>query len=251
MNLGQLLSYLNFISVKENRGETYKPDNFNINLPRAVERHYNKLIDEYERTRKISGALSAYKVVMGGKNMPLEIDGYGEAIIPSDYNYPSSFLFKYLTEVWNDGVCSTEVSYRPVEFCSDDRFNYRLGSTLELPNKKHPAVTESDGIFRFFPNDLMYVDFTYIAKSETPIFDYYINALGEIVYLPEGSNHVLGAGEVGSSGELAGTTVWSKSVEMTMPSSQHMAISQILLSDIGVNLRDVELIKYAQLMKQE
>jgi hypothetical protein len=305
MTLDQLFKYLNFISTKENSGLTYTPVLFNLNLPIVVRDVYDNYFREYENTGVISDVLSAYLVSMDDNSAPLMIGANGLANKPEDYYHKDSMNYKI---DYDGGV----TEFRPVEVLTSALFNYRKGSKLREPNNRYPICRFLDTVIEFLPKDLQYVDFTYLRSPESPIYDYYINSSGDVVFMPEGTQHYLSTGEEGSQGQttfLTGGEVFtvglstegfplapivdqyhyftdkavtyggntnqtwkfgtdwtvpaiapaydirnyvdSLTVEMIMPDKAHLMIARQMLADIGINLRDQQLLQYAELLKAQ
>lgn len=242
MNLGELLKYVQFLAVKENSGYVYTPEQFNLNLPIVVQEMFNNLVAEYERTKILSDALAPYKVKMGDINAPLMVDSNGHATIPTDYQRWDSFAFKLNSTVGN----STMTEFRPIEFLTKGQYDFRLSSKLRPISQKYPVVTRESDYFLFAPKDLQYVEFSYLKKCETPYYDFYYDIYSNPVYLSPSTSHLLVSPEEGSQGQTSGT-VYSLSVELSLPDFTHPKLALMLLSKVGINIRDTEVIQYAEM----
>ena len=239
MNLGEIYKLINFITSKEQSGNTFSPLEFNSTIKYIVQLLYNEEIDHFAETGSIGDILSPYMVEMGGMNAPLSVDVNGIAVTPQDYQDKISMFYK------------DNFDNRPVIMLDDKSvFDNLLSGTLKKPTHKHPTCVFLNAYIKFAPIDLQFVDFTYFKKVETPVFDYYFDSNGEFIYLPQGMSYTLKAGEEGSQGQTTGV-VKSLSIELLMPDKIHVKIVSKLLSVIGINLSNADIVNYSELMQKK
>jgi hypothetical protein len=233
MNLNELYSYISFIANKEQSGSTFSPQEYNTNL-RAINldwfRNKYGLPEEYmpgrpipkeawEITQKITDDLHKFKVAMGINGVPpMYVNQYGVASIPSDYVHCSSWMYRIIT---NDGNCSYTKDYSAGEVIRDNQIPDRLSDANKMPTKYNPVCVFYSDFIQFYPEDLGSVNFTYLRFPLTPVYDYYIDANYNTIYLPTGTTHTLLAGEVGSAGQTSGV-VTSNTVELEIPEDEHI-----------------------------
>jgi hypothetical protein len=248
MNLQQLLDYVNFLGSKDESGNVYPPERFNLNLPIAIREVYDAFIPFYEKDQKITEIMSTYKVVLGDDLTPhLPVSTRGKAVIPSDFDHHSSLSYPYIASYDSDS--NPIIEYRDVDIVTEAQYQARVGSTLLEPTKYDPVATYYNGYIQFSPYNLISVRMVYLKKPEIPYYDYYIDTNLDHVYLAPGATHTLATGEEGSQGQTTGT-VTSATVELSIHESTHPLIAYILLAKLGINIKDLPLVQYAEMLKR-
>jgi len=238
MNLGELYKFINFIADKEVSGQTMTPEQFNLNL-KAVNLEMLKLKiglpEEYqpgmplpkqalEITQKITEDIRPFKVWYGGPDYPqLPIDSYGRSTFPSDYAYPSSIRHKRYT---NTGCSAYDKEYNSLEILFDDQIGDRLANSIKMPTVKDPVCVFYSDYIQFYPTTLTSVDFTYIRKPVTPIFGY---TLVDDVPVYNAAT----------------------STELEWDEILHVDIARMILSKVGINLKDAEIWQYSETKLQK
>jgi len=235
MNLQELLDYVNTIANKEQRGNTLKPTRYNSILQAVNIRLFNKrlgLPEDYvqqlpvpkmvwEATQKITDDLRRFKVHMGATStMPLTVNTSGDATLPTNYVYPSSLRYKYVSGTVNKPGIAIEV-------LTDAQLGDRLASSIVMPTKKNPVCVFYNTYIKFYPNDLQFVDFTYLRLPNKPVYAYTVDANDNIIYDPDNSTDL----------------EWGE--------ENHTRIADMILREMGINLRDQELQQYAMLMSEK
>lgn len=248
MKLKEIYKYCEFIANKEQRSGILSPDEFNLAMSLSVlsvfkqkyglpEEYqlgapFNKMV--YELTQKISDDLSPFKVWLGRNGtMPLPVSASGEAVIPNDYFHVSSI--RYLLPVIGD--CETDVATKVVEILTDDQFAARLDKEITAPTLKNPVCTFYDGFIQFAPKNLQYVDFVYLRKPATPYLDYYLDPTTDAYVFVDVGVLNTGTGQI------------SKTVELDWAEDTQQDIINNLLSRIGINIREQQMIQYAEMLK--
>jgi hypothetical protein len=246
MNLQQIYDYVEALAVKENSGGTFTPLIFNNQLPVVVREAFGIFRKQYEQTRIISEILSNYEVVLGDELIPhLAVSKYGKAVIPPDLEYMSSITYPYTTSSERG---DPEIEYRPIDELTDDEFAVRESSASLPPTLYDPIMTIRQGYYDFRPKNIMRVKLVYLKKPEIPVYDYYIDANLRLVYLPPNTSHLLGKDETGSAGQVAPATVVSQTVELIMHESTHPLICYMLLMKLGITIKDMPVIQFAELL---
>jgi hypothetical protein len=77
-----------------------------------------------------------------------------------------------------------------------------------------------------------------------PVYDYYIDANFNQIYLAAGATHLLAAGEFGSLGQTSGQTVTSATVELDWNELYVVEFCNEVLSRVGQNLKDEQIKAY-------
>ena len=105
-------------------------------------------------------------------------------------------------------------------------------------------------MINIYPNNITSAEFTYLRKPLTPVYDYYIDANANEVYLLTGTSHTLTTDETGSAGQTSGT-VTSLTVELDWDELFHVVFCNEVLSRVGINLKDGMVEQYINQAKQE
>ena len=253
MTLDQIYQLLNFISTKENSGNTYNIINYEGTLALVIQDIYNDVYKEYERTQYISDILNNYKVVRDEHN-PLEVDSGGYVLLPNDYAHRGSLA--YLHEPNGDNGL-TQAKWDTITVLTDAEFDSRRASELLYPDYDDPIATFRKTKIELLPKDLGFIKLTYLINPEKPYYDYYTDQYGVIIYMPPNTSHTLLAlpnlpypYEESRSGLTTGI-VHSQSIELAMPAFIHTKIITKLLSLIGINLREGDILNFSVLQQQQ
>lgn len=240
MNVGQIFNLVDFISNKEQTGDTLTPDQFSL-IMEAVNIMFFKerygLPEEYqpgqplprqawEITQKMSDDLRACK-----EHQPAwAVDSAGVAQIPSDYIHRSSILKTFIPYTGSQPITTV------VEALTDDEAGGRRSNSITYPTLKNPICVFYKNYIQFFPINIQSVEFTYLRLPKKPFFDYNI-ANDQYVFLPQGQFH-------NGTNLPAGTP--SRTVELEWPEDAHIDFANRIMKYVGINLREDQLINYAQ-----
>jgi hypothetical protein len=230
MDLSELLSFISFICNKEQSGNTMSPSQYNTLLPVANTMLFREKYKYFETSQQFSDALLPFKVWMGKDGVaPLFIDSNGYANIPSDYCHYSSFSYKRVTSTnTGDASCEPTIDYRQIIVLSDQEYDYYKTCGLKRPNFKYPVCNFQNGMIRFLPVNLQQVDFVYLKNPAKPVYAYTFNTVTDY-YDYDVAN----------------------SVQLEWKEPEVLELANIILSMIGINLRESELFTYAQLRESE
>lgn len=139
----------------------------------------------------------------------------GIASYPPDYFGFDSMRYGYQRQI--DGAST--VLWKPVEILTEDQYSDRSGNWIKRPTTKNPVgVIRSDGI-HVYPASIVQVDFAYVRYPVDPEFVY----VQETGYITEGA-----------------------STEYEWPIHLHRDLTMIILSYIGINIREQQLEQYAE-----
>ena len=172
----------------------------------------------YEISKMNSIDLAPFKVVMGNNSMPLKINAYGNALIPSDFYFPSSARYQWVRS-------QILVSWQEVEILDDKTFNKRITSSLMAPSRKHPVANVQNGAIQFVPKDLKFVNFTYLRVPPEPVY---------------GVKYDRGFAE----------SVPATSTELLWSDTNVIDICAIALFDLGIIMNKQEIASYANKVEQ-
>jgi len=140
---------------------------------------------------------------------------------------------------------------RDIPLITHDSFNNMISNLLATPIKKNPVCTIDENNLRIRPTNITSVIINYLRFPATPVFDYYIDANDNVVYLAVSSNHTLTTGETGSAGQTSGTIVYSATVELEFGADFHPEFVQRLVRRLGLPERDQVVLQQGMIDKQE
>jgi hypothetical protein len=261
MTLDFLYKYLLFISNKAVTGNSISPEEFNIALQVANIKHMKVkcgLPESYrpgqpiapqspETTIVITDDIMPFKVHMGSPNVPyMQVDAQGYAPIPPDFFYPMAISYKYFKNV----DCTGSFRLKKVDNLTDQQFDYVAGSFIRKPTLAYPCCNFQAGVIRFLPENIQRVEFVYLRLPATPVYDYYISAEGEHIYMAPGTTHALLAGEEYPTTGATTGTVTSLSVELEWNDTNKLDILSLVMSMLGINMREGALQQFAEMSKQ-
>jgi hypothetical protein len=145
----------------------------------------------------------------------------GVVAYPGDYFGFDAMRYGYQRQV--DG--SPKVIWKAVEPLTEDEYSDRAGNSIKEPTAKNPVcVMRSDGI-HVYPVLIVQVDFNYVRYPVDPVFDY----VQETGYITEGG----------------------APTEYEWPVHLHRDLTMMILSYIGINLREQQLEQYAEQHKAQ
>lgn len=227
MTLMEIFSLIKYIVNKDFSGNIITPDTFK-DLIKVVNidlfRHKYGLPEEYQPGRPVPNEyadvtlkntddLKRFKVSL--PNTPVT---NGILPYPTDYAHRDTLSYNFSKTI--NGVAT--VLPKPVEVLKEAEFSSRNGNYTKRPTTTTPiGVVRSDGI-HVRPITILAVDFSYYRFPATPVFNYQLND-GYITYLP------------------------STSIEYEWPEDEIMTLTKMILSYIGINLREDSVINYAEL----
>lgn len=255
MNLQALLDYILYTANKAQVGGTIAPREYNmllsacnilllkkkIGLPEEYQPGAPFSRQQFESGQSNTDSLSPFKVYMGvAGTMPLSIDSNGYAPVPPDYFYHSALSYLYIPT-----GCDPVPEPRQINIVTDGEWDDLIGNAIKSPTLRYPIANYQAGFIRFAPINLQRAQYIYIRYPNTPVYDYYISADEEEVFLPAGTSHLLAVGETGSQGQVTGTTVNSLTVEPEWNETGKLEIASMILERMGVNMRDMAVIQEA------
>ena len=260
MNNDYLLRFLLFLSNKSVTGNSISPIQFNLALQSGNLRHLKQKIgipesyrpgapfapQQHEITQVLTDDILPFKVHMGAPGtMPLSLDTNGYAPLPTDFFYPSALSYRYFPNT----DCTGDYKLKKIDVLTDQQWDYVIGSYLRPPSLEYPVCNFQHESIRFAPKGMWQVEFVYIKNPTIPVYDYYISADGEYIYLPVGLSHLLATDEEGSAGQTAGNTVISQSVELEWNDVNKLDILTLIMSYLGINMREGALAQFSEQQK--
>ncbi len=159
-----------YIVNEEQSGNGLSPEEFNRLLRVCSQELTRQVFRGYEEGQEVTDNLRRFK--------RMEILSFvdGEADLPSDY-YRKSFLL-----IGGEGEDSGDIW---VEFCDDYDFGFRQTRTLTAPSEDYPIARVGDGVVEILPVSITSGDLYYLKEPDEPLFDYYYDTDGRIVFFEE------------------------------------------------------------------
>jgi len=231
MTLFEIYELIEFICNKDYSGNIMTPDRFQMLIKVANIDLFRKkygLPEEYqpglpipseyaEITLKNMDDLKAFKVPL--IDTPV-IDGV--LPYPSNYAHRDEVIYNF-TKTINGEVVTLP---RPVEILRESQASERRGNYTKRPTTQNPiGIVRSNGI-AIYPETIEAVDFHYYRWPVDPVFSY-VQELGYITY------------------DAVAST------ELEFPRDEHNTIVSMLLTYIGIHLREADIVQYSELKKQK
>jgi len=168
-------------------------------------------------TLKNTDDLKAFKVYV-----PNIVVAAGVLAYPSNYAHRDTITYNYSKTI--HGVAT--ILPKPVEILRENQFSSRNGNYTKRPTTANPiGVMRSDGI-HIRPLTITAVDFNYYRWPIDPVFSYTIGD-GYITYNA------------------------STSVEFEWVVDEHLTLVRMMLEYLGVNLRESDIVQYANTKIQQ
>ena len=236
VNVNDVLKFVNFVTNKETDGNTMTAEQYNT-LLKSVNMDFFKyrygLPERYqagqplppiswEVTQKITDALRAFKVRTGVDIAAVTLDNLGRWTIPSNYVHYSSIGRVDVTSVACDEF---DEDVHDIEVLSDAQVNGRLANSITKPTAIDPCCVFYNSYIQFYPKNISGVTITYLRMPVTPVYGYTLDVNDEQIYNP------------------------ATSVHFEYPEDCFTDIARMVLSYNGINLREQDVIQYAEMQK--
>ena len=232
MTLFDMYELMELILNKDYSGNMLTPDRFNqlikvVNIDKFKQKF--GLPEQYQPGRPIPKEYAEITLKNSDDlrrfKSPLLINTPCPAgLLPYPANYAHRDEIYYNQTVTIDGAAT--VMPRPVEILRESQLSARRGSYTKGPSLRHPVgVMRSNGI-QIYPTTIANVDFTYWRWPVEPVFSY-LQHEGYITYHD------------------------AASVEFEWPVDVHMDLVRMMLEYMGVNLREADIVQYANTKIQQ
>ena len=225
MTLFEIFSLIEYIGNKDFSGNVIPPDRFNQLIKVVSIEHFREkygLPEEYQPGRPIPAEfaditikntddLKAFKMPLFGRAVANGILGY-----PGDYAHRDTFVYNFSKTI--NSVAT--IFPRPIEVLREAEFASRNGNYTKRPTTYNPiCVLRSDGV-HIRPITITSVDMFYYRFPVDPVFLY-----------DEADGYI--TDKVGS-------------VQFEFPKDEGYTLTKKILSLVGINLREDQLIQYAE-----
>lgn len=175
------------------------------------------------------------------KHMSNHLLSYENGYTPYNIITPSDFLiensFRYI-DINNN--------YYPVKLVSYADFTDMMSNFLMPPiNENYITYKGFSEIYTMqpsFSNGTFHM--VYYKKPETPFLDYYINSVGENIFLDVGESVSISGGSQYRDGTTSGTKI-SQTIELDIPDVYHERYMNLIIEKLGFRDRDQFATQYA------
>lgn len=234
LNNGDLYKMFCYIGHKENFGGYANTDNWNLSLKVnnvILLRELTGITNDFNFGSPISRRQKGMSYLLDDKTNKFKKKSSvsfssGIGSLPNDY-----FRFDSLR---------TSGAIEDVELLFSGEVSHRLSNYIDSPDTEFPACEIIGSSIHIYPSIISTGNLVYYRYPAIPVFDYFIDADGNIQYLEAGSTYALQAGEIGSSGQT-NSTVTSSSIELEWDDPEKIDILWLCLKQLGINLQRQDL----------
>lgn len=230
MTLFEQWELVNYIADKDYEGNVITPDRFKqlcvvvnmdlfkvkMGLPEDYQLGSPISRQYLDATQRLTDETRFLK-----ERLPAQAVSSGVVAYPADYFSFNAMRYGYQRQV--DG--SPKVIWKPVEPLTEDEYSDRAGNSIKEPTAKNPVCVLRDDGIHVYPISIVQVDFNYIRYPVDPVFDYVQNT----GYITEGASPT----------------------EYEWPAHLHRDLTMMILSYIGINIREQQLEQYAEQHKAQ
>jgi hypothetical protein len=126
---------------------------------------------------------------------------------------------------------------REISILNDDEFSLRRTSLLAPKITEYPIGRLYNGNVYVLPTDIATAELIYLTQPQQPVFDYYLDSLGNVYPLSAGQRYTLTSGQVSSTGQTSGS-VTSLTVELQWNPMYHMEFFDAVLLKVSARLQE-------------
>ena len=228
MTIDALYQWINFMSNKQQSG-AISPDEFNlclnalylepmkikIGLPEEYLIGQPTARQAYQVSQTITDDLQKFIV-------PLTITKSNTGYFPIPSDYVAFSTLRYIQIEPSEGCEPPIVIENSVEIVTDGELSLRLPNAITPPTFDYPIGAFYNQGIKVFPKDISEVKLTYLRRPVKPFRNYTITANDENIFDPTGS------------------------VDLEYPEIMHNDFAVIVAKYFGINLKDGDLINFAQ-----
>ena len=237
MTVAQIKQYLEIVLNKHSSGNTLSPQEFNTLMSANIYGFVKTQVMAYRSY--VNGASPVDDPIFTALLYESLQKSQSVTLTAGAFTMPTDLLMV------ND-LYGTYNSLKEIELVSPEEYAKRTHNLLDKPIAYYPVAYIVGTSCKVFPTTMSGVVLVYIAKPTIPVYDYYVDANYNVVSLAASATRALAAGEYGSAGQVAGQTVTSLTVELTIPEESHMLFADYLLAKVSMRDRDSNLYQAVQ-----
>jgi hypothetical protein len=236
-----VLKYVNYICVKENSGSTLKPDQYNTVILASNVNMFNKQVTEAQ-------------FISGQSKMPFNETLFNMAALREfqvleDITFTAgNFDVTTLTHsfaYWGSMITLYGGSNKKIEILTVKEYAERRTNMIYKQLSEYPGALFNGNIIKVLPSNIATAEFVYMKNPVKPVYDYYIDADLNYVYLAAGATRLLASGETGSAGQTA-DPVTSLTVEPEWNDLYFVEFCNEVLQKVSINLTSEQLRQYVK-----
>jgi hypothetical protein len=237
MTVAQIKQYLEIVLNKHSSGNTLSPQEFNTLMSANIYGFVKTQVMAYRSY--VNGASPVDDPIFTALLYESLQKSQSVTLTAGAFTMPTDLLMV------ND-LYGTYNSLKEIELVSPEEYAKRTHNLLDKPIAYYPVAYIVGTSCKVFPTTMTGLTIHYIAKPTIPVYDYYVDANYNVVSLAASATRALAAGEYGSAGQVAGQTVTSLTVELTIPEESHMLFADYLLAKVSMRDRDSNLYQAVQ-----
>jgi len=240
MNLGELYSYIEYVTNKDKLGEPLSPENYQTLLKVADTQYYKsefgKILLALDKSGdailKLFNNSPLYRFLA---QATLTVTG-GKASLPTDLGYTIN------------GTVLLGGSWKFAEFLSVEDADMRKYNILSPDLALKPIFTQAPTGYNFIPSSITSASVNYLKKVVSPYFDYCIGSDDNVYYMPVGSSITAAGDLIDSSSNVivSGVThpdnptlpYTSKSVEFDWDEVDQVKLADMIIEMASIRAKD-------------
>lgn len=237
-----VLKYVNYICSKENSGSTLKPDQYNTVILASNVNMFNKQVTEaqlmsiqakmpFNETLFNMAALREFQVL---ENITFTTGNFDVTALSNSFAY------------WGSMITLYKGAHKKIEILTVKEYAERRTNMIYKQLSDYPGALFNGNVIKVLPSDIATAEFVYMKNPVKPVYDYYIDADLNYIYLDAGTTHLLADGETGSAGQTTGTTVVSLTVEPEWNDLYFVEFCNEVLQKVSINLTSEQLRQYVK-----
>ena len=240
----EIKDYMNFVVDITNNGNRLNPPEYNNLLELYYLPYFRIKVKEYTAMEDADNPNKSqlyYDILTQMLSTPTNVTiSGGSGSLPATFG------------AWKEAYGDYGGIRKKIDLITETEYLERLQNILGLPFEDFPGCIIRENTVTVIPNDITPLTLVFYTKPEQPVYDYYIDASGKEVYMAEGATGVSVPSGGKTSGGVSGpTSVDSNTVELDFPEDLHEDFVKYLLSIMGIKIGNMNLVQYAETIKQE
>jgi hypothetical protein len=235
MNINEIYKTVAYM-VDKFQGTYLSPDDFNLAVNAAQRQYLNFLTGETAEFNQ-----GVRRTAAGGFSNDVTTGGSLSNFLKESDLTITSQLSPQPTDFYKISAMRTTDNDYPVRRVGADKIYAYVNNPIDAPTASDPIYTEIGLNFKFWPSTLATAKIVYFKKPADAVWAYYVDDSGNAVYVPTGGTVPSGKTLIPSTG----------SVQLEWPENDHMDIIYRTLGIIGINLKDGDLIRVSQTVKND
>lgn len=213
MNINEVRQWVDFVANKTQSG-VIKTSQFNLAAQNSQLEFFNKQFRIFQTTKEVTDALRVWLTPVPLSPSPTT----GMCNYPDDYMRFNAVYRQYFED--------NEAKLYEVTEVNNDEIGNMMMSQIIQPTLKYPRVSRYDTYMQFYPKKIGAIQLNYFRRPANPVWGFTVVS-GRQVYDP------------------------TTSVDLEVLPEFDNEICMMILSYIGINLREDQLIQFAEMLKKQ